>query len=266
MPNTYIENRERWQDLADIDYLGQFVKAWLAFNAWYRGAYGETRDRAIIDEIKGAPNNLRSRIIPLLESDTEEAEQLRGFIGALHHRLENFHLEAGKGAEKHRITFTSVYLRENSEGEDAITSRGINYRITRGGSGVPQKQITAEVINKAGQNLFSTCQAKYDFAEIQTKVDSDAVLSSTQKRILVAHYRQASPNIIANLTDVNEGDIQCGAHTFRCSSSDLFAAVMEISYLMRCCLFHGELVPSREAASCYEPAYHIVRKFLSSLS
>ena len=44
MPNIFIENRDRWLALSEIDYLGQFVKVWLAFNAWYRSAYDETKE------------------------------------------------------------------------------------------------------------------------------------------------------------------------------------------------------------------------------
>lgn len=53
MPNIFIENREAWLRMSDIDYVGQFVKAWLAFNAWYRSAYSETQDRKIINRIPG---------------------------------------------------------------------------------------------------------------------------------------------------------------------------------------------------------------------
>jgi hypothetical protein len=38
MPNSFIENREAWLRMTEIDYIAQFVKAWLAFNAWYRSA------------------------------------------------------------------------------------------------------------------------------------------------------------------------------------------------------------------------------------
>jgi len=60
--------------------------------------------------------------------------------------------------------------------------------------------------------------------------------------------------------------LSCGAYDFRCQPDQLFAGVSETIYLMRCCYFHGELVPSREASACYEPAYHIVRRFLQAIS
>ncbi len=100
MPNTFTENRDRWLQMSEVDYLGQFVKAWLAFNAWYRSAYTETQDRRIIEEIKWNPNPIASRFRPLLLQASEEAEQFRSEIGLLHHRLERYELHSGKGAEK----------------------------------------------------------------------------------------------------------------------------------------------------------------------
>src|SRR5262249_47292145 len=113
MPNTFIGHRDRWMMLSDIDYLGQFTKAWLAFNAWYRSASTETTDRAIINEFKWNGNTGRNKLCPLLVSISEEGEQLRSSIGMLHDRLENHEIHTGKGAEKTRITLTRIYLRDN---------------------------------------------------------------------------------------------------------------------------------------------------------
>ena len=59
--------------------------------------------------------------------------------------------------------------------------------------------------------------------------------------------------------------ISCGAHHFKCGEDYLFAGVVEILYLMRCTLFHGELDPTRDASGCYEPAYRIVRRMLEAI-
>ena len=32
---TYIGNEIQWKQLIEVDWLGQYVKAWVAFNAWY---------------------------------------------------------------------------------------------------------------------------------------------------------------------------------------------------------------------------------------
>ena len=76
-------------------------------------------------------------------------------------------------------------------------------------------------------------------------------------------YANINPEVYANLMTFSEDEIECDAYVFRCSSEDLFAGTIEILYAMRCMLFHGELVPSRDAKLCYEPAYRILKHFLS---
>jgi hypothetical protein len=85
--------------MSDIDYLGQFVKTWLAFNAWYRSAYTETHGRRILSEIKWQGNPVLSKLRPMLEANSEEAEQFRGEIGLLHNRLEGYEIHSGKGTD-----------------------------------------------------------------------------------------------------------------------------------------------------------------------
>ena len=41
-----------WMNRADIDYIGPFVKAWAAFNTWYRDASGQTQERAMLQYVK----------------------------------------------------------------------------------------------------------------------------------------------------------------------------------------------------------------------
>ena len=43
---------EYWMSRAEIDYVGPFVKAWAAFNAWYRHASGEAQERPMLEYVK----------------------------------------------------------------------------------------------------------------------------------------------------------------------------------------------------------------------
>ena len=45
-----------WVHRAEIDYISPFVKAWAAFNAWYRHASGQVQERAMLDCVKNRPN------------------------------------------------------------------------------------------------------------------------------------------------------------------------------------------------------------------
>ena len=66
--------------------------------------------------------------------------------------------------------------------------------------------------------------------------------------------------------DPNTREIKCGAYGFNCGKEALFAGVVETVYQMRCTLFHGELIPTKDAVSCYEPAFRIVRRFLECVT
>ena len=49
---TTPENVQEWVKLIEVDWLGQYAKTWMAFNAWYRSSLGTGNDRSIIDKIK----------------------------------------------------------------------------------------------------------------------------------------------------------------------------------------------------------------------
>ena len=163
MANTFIDNRDAWLRMSDIDYLGQFVKSWLAFNAWYRSAYTETQDRKIIDEIKWQGNPVLSRLRPMLETNSDEAEQLRSEIGLLHHRLEGYEIHTGKGLEKSRITLRSVFLKENAPGAKTGKSYGYSFQVQRAAN----RQMTVDVKGKTGTIVLQHTQLSYDLAGLQ---------------------------------------------------------------------------------------------------
>jgi hypothetical protein len=267
MANIYVENRDRWLELSSVDYLGAFANAWLAFNAWYRSVYTSGTDRTILNAFKSDPNDIRNRLIPvLLNPSTEDSAQLRNSIGLLHHRLENYHLHSGKGAEKQRITLTNVYLRDNTAPVAPLSKSGISYEVVRGGPGNPSGQIESSVKRQNGSLAFHFVQPKYDLAGLESHADYLSNLSANQQAFLRGLYLNANPREFSNLLEGNGPSITCGAYDFKCTAENLFAGVVETIYLMRCSYFHGELVPSREASACYEPAYHIIRRFLFSIS
>lgn len=262
MPNTFIENREAWLRMSDIDYVGQFVKAWLAFNAWYRSAYSETQDRKIINEFKWQSNSVLTTLRPKLEAQSDEAVQFRSEIGLLHQRLENFELLSGKGTKK-RITLRNVFLRENPPGQKADDRYGILFSVEL----LASKQVAVKVTRKRGGTPLLTMPAASHNHSALSETTGFQDLSTAQKNILRRLYTEASPSWFCDLTSYSDPEpgslaLQCGAYQFRCGKDVLFAGVVEVLYEMRCTLFHGELAPTKEAVVCYEPAFRIVRRFL----
>lgn len=258
MPNIFIENRDRWLSLSEIDYLGQFVKAWLAFNAWYRSAYDAKQDRIIINEIKWQPNQILNKLRPLLTNGSEEAQQFRAEIGLLHHRLENYELHSGKGNEKQRITLTNIYLKDNPPKVQSQEHRKWSLKVERLSSG----NIKTEVKDSKDVSVLQHQQARFDLTDLEAQQSFQKSLTQNLQGILRQLYKDVVPVHICNLLEGQSQPIQCGAYEFRCERDSLYAGIVEALYLMRCTLFHGELVPTKEAIACYEPAYRLLRRFL----
>ena len=261
MANTFTDNRDRWLMMSEIDYLGQFVKAWLAFNAWYRGAYAETRDRKIINEIKWQPNQISAKFRPLLTRTSGEAEQFRAEIGLLHNRLENYEIHHGKGDDKARIRFRQIVIRIEPPTSQRFSHQGYQFEIERMQSG----SVTVKIENRRRVSMVNLPQPRFNLAELEAD-PTFSILSENLRGRCRRVYELVNPQIVRDLTIGSEEPISCGTHVFKCGVEFLFAGVMEVIYLMRCSLFHGELVPTREASECYEPAYRIVRRFLEAVT
>ena len=89
-----------WMHLADLDYIGPFVKAWAAFNAWYREASAQGTERAMLDFVATQPNRARRRILPLLDGGnaTADAMILKQAICDLHQCLDSIQFEVTRKA------------------------------------------------------------------------------------------------------------------------------------------------------------------------
>jgi hypothetical protein len=261
MPNTFIDNRDAWLRMSDIDYVGQFVKAWLAFNAWYRNAYTEGQDRKIINEVKWQSNPVLNTLRPKLDSGSDDAIQFRAELALLHQRLDNYELTGGKGAAKSRIYFRRVFLRENAPTVEKEDRYGIAFEAER----VAGRHVRVAVTKKtSGTPLLTLAACSHDL-EVLRSLPAFASLSIPQQTVLTRIYCKMTPNWYCDLTTHEQpdaADISCGAYTFKCGRDAMFAGAIEILYQMRCTLFHGELAPTKEAVLCYEPAFRLVRRFL----
>ena len=70
-----------WIDKIDIevDYFSAFIKAWIAFNSWYRTKYNDKQDIKIIEKIKSQNNEFKNYINSLLDSSSNESIKYRKF-------------------------------------------------------------------------------------------------------------------------------------------------------------------------------------------
>lgn len=281
VPNNYVDNKQYWDDLSDIDFITAFVKAWLAFNAWYRSHYNLTQDRQILEQVKFHPNPIKNKAESMLKPKDrgrnrgvsaekrfrldQESQELRSNISLLHDRLEKHPLLPfdKKKASYEKISFTNVFLKRKTPISLSECYSGLEYSVAVTLNGGSIQSILATITHvKNGSRKFSHSQDKYDARDLATVLNTSKL--NPQQTIRMKNlYANINPEVYANLMTFSEDEIECDAYVFRCSSEDLFAGTIEILYAMRCMLFHGELVPSRDAKLCYEPAYRILKHFLS---
>ena len=80
-----------WIDAIDIkvDYFSAFMKAWIAFNAWYNSSgeiFGKT-DKECIEYIAGKSNRFKNYTMNLINSEESDGIAYRESIGKLHGAL-----------------------------------------------------------------------------------------------------------------------------------------------------------------------------------
>lgn len=74
-----MSNYSEWIKLIDvnIDYYSAFIKAWIAFNSWYRANYTEKTDQEIIDKIKKTNNAITININHFLSGSDERSNYFK---------------------------------------------------------------------------------------------------------------------------------------------------------------------------------------------
>ncbi len=270
MPHL-TENARLWLERAEIDYLGPFVKAWAAFNAWYRHASGSRRDAEGLAYVKNQINPVRSGIKPLLRPreldehgdahpDSEDARQLKTLIRNLHACLDNYHVEIMRNDSVERISFRTVCLSSGPHLPRRLHYRRHEYVVQRQSGhwvSLVLRRTDGHPVERIEQPIFDPTMLQTDAAYQR--------LSHEQRSRLLALYNECNPRPLTDLLSGNGGPIMAGDVAFRCSDDQLFAGLVEIIYAMRNALLHGELQPNEQAFYGYEQAYRIILRFLECL-
>ena len=256
-----IENVLRWIEKADVDYFTQFIKAWIPFNAWYKITFPSLdSDRAIINEIKRSSNTFSNTIANLLSGNSQESKNFKNIIGELHNSL----LQYTINNEGNRLTFEKIIIERNINRLIDHDYRGIHYHIEREDDGNKLKKITIAIRNSS-TTLYSKTQTKFDFNEIERESNYLA-LSPERQSILKSKYKEIDPYLQISLLDNNcANPTLCGAFKFTNIEEKIVKGVIEMLYLLRCVLFHGELVPNEGAREIYKYAYEILLVILKKI-
>jgi len=250
-----------WMSRAEIDYIGPFVKAWAAFNAWFRHASAQQQERAMLDWIKGQPNPVRRGVLALLrnENDTAEAQALKLAISDLQIRLDGIHFEVTRKGVNEQISLRSVCITPRHFNRERIERSGHEYKAEKVAGG--SIQITVVSVRTQSVKLQHV-QAQYDPNAVYGLPEFTANLSESQQTTLRQLYDGCNPRPMRNLLRGGTERLQIGTMEFQCPPDELLSGLVETIYTMRNALLHGEVDPDPRVLACYEPAYRIVMMFL----
>lgn len=251
----------QWMSKAEIDYIGPFVKAWAAFNAWFRQASAQQQERAMLDWVKAQPNPVRRGILALLREDnaTAEAQGLKLAISDLQTRLDAIHFEITRKGVNEQISLRSVCIAPKDFQREQIDRSGQRFKaekIKGGGFELTVTKIRTNVVK------FQHTQALYDPNAVYGLPEFTTNLSEAQRTTLRQFYDGCNPRPMRDLLRGAAEPLPIGTIEFRCTGEELLAGLIETIYAMRNALLHGEVDPDPRVLSCYEPAYRIVMRFL----
>lgn len=254
---TYIGNEIQWKQLMEIDWLGQYVKAWAAFNAWYRNSIvppsggKRLRDWQIIEQIKDDKGRVRSNIENFLSGTGLSNESFRTHVADLHKSLD---------AKVVTSSGKRIWMRQISDYHcvDPIehSASRITYRIQ---IDVNQKKRIVTVSNSSGNEIFfKTINEAEELSPPSEKWFES--LSSAQRKCLSGLLKISSPiHDLLSLDDSNPTEI--GTLKFTSNKELIARSLIGILYQLRNALFHGEITPN-EVREVYEPAYLILKQII----
>lgn len=266
MANLFVDHRDRWLSLAesDSDYPILFIRTWIPFNAWYCNTYPglNNKDRLILDALKSDNNLFRTRIIALLNGDDAEAINFKNSLAQLHYSLERYYVPS---VEK-RISFTSLYFRDNPNLTDFKRARKFDYKaeVMRSGTNVTVKADIIETATGAYKYRYPNNPYKVD--QFLVHLNATANLTDEQRVYIKACFDNVDPKKKESLIQHSKRNALIIGDLLFINNTDLISkAVIELLYNLRCILFHGELPPSRDNLSIYEHAYILLRILIKSL-
>lgn len=261
-----------WKERAEIDHIGPFVKAWAAFNAWYRHASHADKEADMLAYVKTSPNPVRTRVLPMLSNsapgpndfgESGEAKRFKQSICDLQLALDALQFEVTKKGVVERVTLRGVCIAPKNLQRETFNKNNHDYVVGKiqGGGGRIEVSVTSTVTQAV---KFRCEQDRYDQNELFAHPDF-VTLSQAQRSTLQTFYVRSDPRPMLDLTGAGGAEIMIGSIPFTCTAEQLFFGIIEVIYAMRNALLHGELQPDGQMLACYDPAYRIIMHFLECL-
>lgn len=255
------KNVQEWIKLIEVDWLGQYAKAWIAFNAWYRKQpFGIGGDRKIIQGIKDNKNGICSTIERLFMDTGTDSKAFQSNVAELQSLLSFTGIES-KGR---KISFEAITDYKHVQNIKEVV-RKTTYEIK---VDLQETKRNIEVRNSLDEIIFSgeiklndeslDPNEKWFKSVFAQNIQS---LSGSEQETLIAFLKESSP--IHNLLTGTENDcIKIENFRFINNQNLIVRAIIEVLYQLRNSLFHGEITPTPEIQKTYEPAYLILKRII----
>jgi len=271
--NTFTSTKEEWKRLADIDYFGMYVKAYIPFNAWMNLNFPEASDRAKINTIKRESNIFRNKIVALLQDDSQDGADFRARLGELHNTLE----QAQIYNQGRVISFRTMRFKNEGRHFQDEEKRGIIFHVHCGDAGHPFEGKTVLSIKGHKRLGGETTHFFKEFPEYE--YDKTAVLVSLSqlnnqawRQEILFLYQSIAPMLEIDLVSGapnKEGkettSVECGRFYFVPDAVKVAQGLIEVLYNLRNALFHGEINPNGDANKVYGAAYRLLRRVIECL-
>jgi sporulation protein YlmC with PRC-barrel domain len=270
------ENINRWIEQSDIDYIGHYIKAWIPFNAWYNNTFQTLNtDREKINEIKKNPNTVRNAINSLMEGDSALSMEFKSHLASLIFYTGELNIQGRDGV----INFENIIKVKNAinqKNEDFGLNKYFVLR-TDGNSIGQVTQIQINIKRKSNNSsIFNYTHTSYDLEHLQNFPAYQSLSDQVKTQIRI-YYQELIPfsteSIIENnLKDTPINYYRCDNFNLRRDTSNttcyahlIVKALIEILYQLRNVVFHGELVPNRDAQKVYAAAFHVLKIILEKI-
>ena len=121
------------------------------------------------------------------------------------------------------------------------------------------KKINSKILNKKGEKLSIEQSNGFNLKELENFAQYKKLNNEEQKNNLKECYKAINPKKpISLLSREKNKSIEIGGYNFIDDIDKICKAIIEVLYLLRNSLFHGEIIPGRETNNVYEPAYNIL--------
>ena len=252
-----------WIDTIDIkiDYYSAFMKAWIAFNAWYNysGEIEGRNDKEHIDAIAQTSNRFREYIVNLLGAESSEGVSYRDNVANLHEALQNSPLMTQEYiGTRQAISFSNVATKNLNTAERFDHYRN-HYECVR----TRGRIITSVKVKDTGVEIFHFEQDEYDEEALQQQ-SVYVSLTPTQQTSCLRCYGKMTPygieSVLSKPEDVGSPDRskKIGAYSFVKDDVKISRAIVVVLYMLRCCLAHGDFSPDEASNNVYKYAYEVL--------